>query len=138
MVNRPLKVILDTNILISSIVFGGKPEQILRKVIEKEVENVTSLTLLAELSRILAEKFNLEYESIKLIEKQMRKNFILTQPTEKLIVLKDEADNRVLEAAAKENCDYIVTGDKQILKLARFKNTKIITSTKFLEILDQK
>lgn len=138
MVSRPPKVVLDTNILISSIIFGGKPEQILRKVIEKEVENVTSPALLAELNRILAEKFNFEYESIRLIEKQMRKDFILTQSTDILNILKDEADNRVLEAAVKENCDYIVTGDKQILKLSRIKNTKIVTSTKFLEILDKK
>jgi putative PIN family toxin of toxin-antitoxin system len=61
----------------------------------------------------------------------------LVAPESKLSVLADDPDNRVLEAAAAADADYIVTGDKAMLDLGRFDRTVIVTPRRFLEILDE-
>lgn len=133
MPKAPLKVVLDTNVLISSIIFGGKPKQAVKLVLEKQIQGVTSKVLLAELSEVLTKKFQFDQAKINLLEKKIKKAFILTQPSETINILKDEPDNRVLEAAAESDCGYIVTGDKELLSLGNFNSIKIVTTAKFLE-----
>ncbi|MBI2040465.1 putative toxin-antitoxin system toxin component, PIN family [Candidatus Microgenomates bacterium] len=53
-------------------------------------------------------------------------------PHETLHILRDEDDNRVLEAAREGNCDFIVTGDQDLLDLGKYKKIKILTSEEFL------
>lgn len=133
MPKAPLKVVLDTNVLISSIIFGGKPKQVVKLVLEKQIQGVTSKVLLAELSEVLTKKFHFDQAKINLLEKKIKKAFILTQPSETINILKDEPDNRVLEAAAESDCDYIVTGDTELLTLGNFNGIEIVTTAKFLE-----
>ena len=133
MVRTALKVVLDTNVLVSSIVFGGKPKKAVKLVLEKKVSGVTSKVLLAELSEVLAKKFGFDQKMIDHLEQKIKKAFIITQPQKTLKILKDVADNRVLEAALETSCDFIVTGDTELLNLASFRGIKITTVTKFLE-----
>ena len=60
MVKKPPKVVLDTNLLISALVFGGKPKQVYNLVLEKQIIGITSPILLAELTEVLTKKFNFE------------------------------------------------------------------------------
>lgn len=133
MVRAPLKVVLDTNVLISSIIFGGNPKKVVQLVLEKQIIGVTSKVLLAELSEVLAKKFNFEEQRIIHLDQKIKKAFILTQPTKTLKIVNDEPDNRVLEAAVESDCHYIVTGDKELLNLNKFKSIRIVTVAKFLE-----
>lgn len=132
-----LRVTLDTNILISAIGFGGKPRAILLLTLQKKVHGVISPILLAELNEVINKKFpNLELQLIK-IEKQVRKKFMVVEPKKELNIVKDEDDNRVLEAAVEGKCDYIITGDKELLRLGKFKNIQILTADVFLDKLIQ-
>ena len=59
----------------------------------------------------------------------------LVAPKIKLgIVKEDEDDNRVLECAETANVDYIISGDEHLLKLRNYKNVKIVSPKKFLEV----
>lgn len=129
----PFKVVLDTNVLISSIIFGGRPKQAVKIVLEKQIIGVTSKVLLAELAEVLAKKFSFDQKRINHLEQKIKRAFILTQPKKTLKILKDEADNRVLEAALESDCDFIVTGDTELLNLGSFRGIKIINTAKFLE-----
>ena len=133
MARTPARVVLDTNILVSAIVFGGKPRQILLSILENEIQAVTSNTLLAELIETLSKKFKLSLTGLRLVEKQIRQNFKFIQPVTTISFLKDDPDNRVLEAASESNCHYIITGDKELLALASFKHIKIVTAGEFLK-----
>ena len=133
MVKRPLKVVLDTNILVSAIVFGGKPRQILSLVLEQKIQAIISPVLLTELVEILTKKFLMSSNDLRLIEKQIRDKFTIVQPKKIIKVLKDEPDNRVLEAALTGNCQCIITGDRELLVLSVFKEIKIVTAGQFLE-----
>lgn len=129
---KPLETLLDTNILISALVYGGKPEQIVKLILEKKVKGITSLTLLVELLDTLTQKFHFEPQKIQQIERLMKKSFHFVYPKRALHIVKDEDDNHVLEAAVEGNCKYIVTGDKQLLELRLFRGIKIITADQFL------
>ncbi|HCM38322.1 MAG: hypothetical protein UV61_C0022G0008 [Candidatus Gottesmanbacteria bacterium GW2011_GWB1_43_11] len=130
-------VVLDTNILVSAIVYGGKPQYILNLVVEKKIQAVTSYILLAELLEALSKKFPLSTGDLDLVEIQIKQNFIITTPRSTLKVVRDDTDNKVLEAAIEGNCTYIITGDRDLLDLVSYKNIKILTASEFLQIVKE-
>ncbi len=130
---KPVRVILDTNILISAIGFGGKPREILRFCLENKVKAITSQILIAELQEVISKKFPELIYKLDQIQRRINKKFKKVQPKSILKILNDEDDNRVLEAAAEGKCSYIITGDKELLDLRVFKNIKIVTVDQFLK-----
>lgn len=135
---RKPRVVIDTTVLVSGLLYGGKPEQVLDKAYDKEITAVISETLLEELKRVLFTKFKISAEYWSEIELQIRDSFELTEALIRLNVVKDEPDNRVLEAAVTGNCDYIVTGDKPLLALNEYQEIKIIGVSQFLELYPAK
>src|SRR3989338_9362379 len=89
------KVVLDTNIIISGIGFGGKPRKILDHILEEKFSGVISLILLAELEDVINKKFPELKDDLKLINKQIHKKFKMVRPEKSLRVVSDDADNRV-------------------------------------------
>lgn len=126
------RVVLDTNILISAILFGGKPRDVLSYIIKKEITGVASPVLLAELREVLIKKFKYPPRNLGFIEKKVRDNFIVVNPAIEIHVLKDEDDNRILEAAVTGDCQYIITGDKGFLIKKKYKKIHILTPHQFL------
>lgn len=131
---KPDRIVVDTNILISAFVYGGYPEQVLRTVFKKETIAVISPVLISELLEVLRKKFDFSFKKIIEIESKIKKFFLLYYPTESIHILKDEPDNRLLEVAIEGNCKYIITGDKELLKLSHYKNTYILSAKDFLQI----
>lgn len=132
---NPVKVVLNTNAIISGIGFGGKPRKIIDLALDKKIQAVTSSVLLAELEDVIFKKFpklSLDFESIR---EKIQKNFVLVKPKIDIDVVKDDDDNRVLEAAVEGECRFIVTGDRELLKLASYKDIKIVSPNGFIEIL---
>ncbi len=130
---KPPKILLDTNVVISALVFGGKPKEILNHVIRFEIEAVTSPQLLSELSEVLGKKFEFSRERVQLTESLIKKCFKIVYPSRQFDVVKDKDDNRVLEAAYEGNCNIIITGDKELLELAHFQGIEIVTPEEFLQ-----
>ena len=132
MVKKPLKTVLDTNIIVSALIYGGKPEQTYNLVLEKQIIAVTSTVLLAELTETLIKKFNFDSIRIEQLERIIKKHFKIVHPEETISIVKDEDDNRVIEAAVEGKCNYIITGDRELLDIGLFNNIKIITADQFL------
>lgn len=131
---NPAKVVLDTNILVSALVYGGNPEQIVELILDKKLIAFISLPLQTELVEILIKKFNFSTSSIETVEKLIEINFNLVYPTKTINIVRDEDDNRVLEAAVEGKCSYIITGDKELLNLKTFKDIKILNAAQFLQL----
>lgn len=125
-------VVLDTNIIVSALVFGGLPGDVLTKILENEVMGIVSRPLVAECLRILREKFHFAAERIEETQEMFDEHFLLVYPKDTITVVIDDPDNRVLEAAVEGDCDFIVTGDKLLLKLGVYKKIKIITAADFI------
>lgn len=127
-----LKVVIDTNILISAIGFPGKQRQILALVLAGKIESVSTNILLAELEDVVNKKFpRLKYDLIR-VKRKINKKFIMVSPKKSLKIIRDEDDNRVLEAAVEGECDCIITGDKDLLDQKKYKKIKILTAEQFL------
>lgn len=133
---KPAKIVLDTNIIISGIGFHGNPRKILDSVLEGEIDSVISPILLAELEDVVAKKFPKLKDDLDLINKKIKKKFKIVKPTESLAIVRDDDDNRVLEAAVEGKCDYIVTGDRDLLDLKEYKKIKIVKPGEFLKLIE--
>jgi putative PIN family toxin of toxin-antitoxin system len=129
---KKLRIVFDTNVLISAIIFKGKPREIYDFALNEKYETITSSTLIAEFTGILTKKFLLSLTEIKIIEQEIREVFEVVHPKETINVVRDVDDNRVLEAAVEGKCQYIITGDKDLLILKKFQDIEIVTPEQFL------
>ncbi len=129
-----MKVVLDTNILISAFVFpGGSPEAVYRLALEGRIEMVTSPALLAEFGRVLAEKFGWEASVAEEAVAQVLRIGVLVRPGETVAeIAADPADDRVLEAAAEAKADVIVSGDRHLLRLTTWRGVRVESAADFL------
>ncbi len=129
-----MRVVLDTNILISAFVFpGGVPEAVFRMAVEEQIDVISSGPLLAEFGRVLNQKF--EWEPLRVAEAlaQVADTVTVIHPRERVrIVNEDPADDRVLEAAAAGDAEVIVSGDVDLLRLRSWRGIRILKASAFL------
>ncbi len=130
-----LKVVLDTNVLISAILFGGKPRKILEKAIRGEIRLCLSEPMLEELSGVLRRsKFDYSPEMIQFILTELMGIADFVNPSETIhVVLEDPEDNKILECAVEAKANYIITGDSHLLKLSRYLHIEVLNAAAFLE-----
>lgn len=130
-----LKVVFDTNIYISAIIFGGNPRQCLELVRSKEIDLFSSKSILLELADKLQNKFHWSAQEVIEIIKGISQftNLISPQTTVELVKA-DPPDNRILEVALEAKVDYIISGDKKhLLSLNKFQNIPIFNAKQFLD-----
>lgn len=136
------RVVLDTNVYISALLRGRKPEIVIRlsSAPYKRYDLFTSPAILAELDRILNEKFHWRPEDRNLHTSRISKWADVVKPTKRITAIpaeRDDSDNRILECADKAKADYIVSGDSDLLDLKEYEGIKIITPAQFLNILEK-
>lgn len=131
-----MRVVLDSNVLISSFFWRGNEYEILRKALEGKFELLISGAILAEIENVLDKKFGVQAGRIKETVELIIANSTVIEPKSRLNVIRDdESDNRILECAVEGAADYIVTGDKHLLKLREYRRTLILGSENFLKII---
>lgn len=132
-----MRVVADTNVLISALLFGGLPEQILLAGLRGEIQLVISIPLVEELENVLTKRFRPEPRFIRDCSDFVRDVAEKVEVTSHLNVIKDpEGDNRVLECAVDGKADFVVSGDtKHILPLREYKGIKILSPSDFVKLL---
>lgn len=91
--------------------------------------------MIEELSRILTKKFHFSKKRLSKLQERLEKSTTLVVPSKQVTAIKtDEADNRILEAAVEARADYIVSGDKDLLRLRRFGDIAIVSPKTFFEL----
>ena len=131
-----IRVCLDTNILVSALLFGGKPEEILDLAARKQIKIISSPVILMELKQVLTDKFMWTDNDAKQSLKSLMTILTLVVPRHKINKIKYGPDNRILECALLAKTDYIVSGDKKhLLPLSEFEGIKIITASQLLKIV---
>ncbi len=130
-----MRLVLDTNTLVSGIGWDGPPRQILVALREARHSLMISTALLAELTRVL------RYPKLRSIAAHPLLPVVLAwlyQPEHLVvseeritIVRRDPADNLVLEAAVAGNADAIVSGDSDLLRLRVFRGIQILRAREF-------
>jgi putative PIN family toxin of toxin-antitoxin system len=134
---REVRVVADTNVVISALLFGGLPEQILLAGLRGEIQLLISIPLLEELENVLMKKFRLEPRFVKDSSDFVRDVAERVEVISHLKVIKDpEGDNRVLECAVDGKADFVVSGDtKHILPLREYEGIKILSPSDFVKLL---
>jgi putative PIN family toxin of toxin-antitoxin system len=135
-----VKIVLDTNIIVSALNWGGKPKAVFDTITNGFNSLFVSDDTIAEIGDALHKpKLNLTQSQINskinIIKKYGTK---IPVPLEHKInnACRDFDDNIILECAMAAKADYIITGDKDLLVLKEYNGIKIITAKEYLEIVN--
>jgi putative PIN family toxin of toxin-antitoxin system len=124
----------DSNIIISALSRGGKPQELLDLARHGGIEPAVSDAILDEVGRILSDKFEWSAERVNNVRAEIAAFTKHAVPTETLDVVKDDAsDNRIVECAVAAGSDVIVSGDKHLLALGSFRGIEVMTVSDFLQ-----
>ena len=128
-----MRVFLDTNVIISATATRGLCADVFREVLLSH-ELIVSESLLAEVARILKDKFRASSEIIEAVTRLLRQDTIFSQPTETLDSnIQDVDDLIILASALAGKADVLVTGDKELLALGSIQELEIISPRQFWE-----
>lgn len=128
-----MRVLLDTNVLISAILFSGVPRRLLEKALQGKIELVTSPALMAELEEVLTEKFDFPAVTASGVRQEMQLMAVVEEPVEIPDVARDPDDNEVLAAARRGQAEFMVTGDEDLLALGSYEGISILRPREFWE-----
>ena len=132
--NQHTVIVIDSNVWISALIFGGNPGKILKLFVDNKVEVVMSEEIITELRRIIINKFPLFVNSLNLLEASLRKDTVFVQLGSITIdASRDVDDNRILETAYIGKAKYIISGDKDLLVLKKYEDIKILSPVDFLK-----
>ena len=128
-----MRVVFDTNILVSALVFpGGQGDAALRRIIDGMDQLVMSKAILDELLEVLGRKFARDAEELAHVALFVFELAMVVAPKRRLRVVKDDPDNRILECAIAGRAEAIMTGDKALIALKNFKNIPVVTLRSYL------
>jgi putative PIN family toxin of toxin-antitoxin system len=133
-----IRIVLDTNVLISALFFGGNPQTVLEKAIMGQISLVLSKEILNEFEDVLCgRKFAYPPEISRTIVRELEAISELVFATRKIAAVKaDPYDNRILECAVEAGVDYVVSGDTHLLELKRFEDIPILSPAQFLKVVE--
>ena len=125
-------VTLDSNIFVSALVFGGEPWRVLKSAEDGLIRLDVSETIFEEFGRVLREKSEWSTEDVAKVQEKIRLFANLVTPTVAVrVVPYDAEDDPVVGCAAAARSDYLVTGDKHLLRLSTYGKTKIVKASEF-------
>jgi len=134
-----IKVVLDTNVLISALIRTGKSRILLFEIVRGKAQLILSRGILEEFAEVAA-----DHKIRKYIEEEDVTKFLrIISGTAKIVKIKsrfkvvkqDPSDDLVLRTAYDGGADYIVSGDEHLLSLKEFRGIKILTVNEISELL---
>jgi len=130
-----MKIVLDTNVFISGIFFGGPPSQILQSWRKSQIKIVLTEQILEEYQRV-GEELSAKYPSINIepiIELfTIFGEFVETKGITETIC-EDPDDNKFIECAIASKSKLIVSGDKHLLKISGYKEIEVFKPRQFVD-----
>jgi len=130
-----VRVVLDTNVLISGIFFSGPPAKILSHWRKGNFIAVISEPIILEYTRVakeISQKFT-QIEITEILGLFILNSEIIDPGGLEIRECEDLADNKFLECAIAGGCEVIVSGDKHLLKMSEFHGVKILKPRDFLD-----
>jgi len=128
------KVVLDTNIIISGVGWGGLPRKVINLWEKGKITLCISAEVFNEYLELLQRRIKpgKDYQwFVRLIDQ--RKNIEIVKPEEHFAVIKEDPDDNIfLDCAIAGKVEYIISGDEHLLNLKKFKGIKILTPGEFL------
>jgi putative PIN family toxin of toxin-antitoxin system len=130
-----VKIVLDTNVLVSGIFFSGPPYEILKAWRDGKIQLVISTEILKEYQRVadeMAQHFPgvdvSEIINLLMVEAEIAHVPPLPKP-----VCSDPEDDKFLACAVASAAKYVITGDKQLLMVSSHRNVEIVNPRWFVD-----
>jgi uncharacterized protein len=134
---KRFRVVLDTNVIISAILFGGTTREILELAIRGGIDLILSVPILDEVRDVLMrQKFGFSAEQATKVIDELYAISEVVNPDIRITAVKDDPDdNMILECALEAKSEYIITGDSHLLDLSIFQDIKIQTPAVFMNTI---
>lgn len=135
--HKRLRIVLDSNVLISAVVFGGKPREILERVFRGGLTLIVSPAILDEVEAVLGgEKFRFSGDAARVVVQEIESSAVVVNPTTAVSVVPDDPDdNQVIACALDGRADCLISGDQHLLKIGRYSSLPIVKPADFLATL---
>ena len=129
-----MKLVIDTNVLISAVFFGGKPRKVVESVIGGHVKACASGEIIKEYEEVLEEMISRKQGVLrKDLFQFLMKRIEIAQPVSEVRVCRDPDDDKFLSCAIEAGALYIVSGNKDLLDIGEYDGVTIITAAEFCE-----
>ena len=128
-----MKVLIDTNILISAYYFKGNERRLLQLIIEHKIRGTISPNIILELKNIMINKFKEDKEDTEKFVEKLLSVMDLTSEYKLEVDIRHDKDKIIIGSAIISDCDYLITGDNDILELGKYNKLKIMNASKFLK-----
>lgn len=129
-----MKIVIDTNVVISGAFFGGYPRKLLEIVAENKVSAWATPEIIEEYEEIVREMIDRKHGTL---HRDILSPFIsklsVIDPVSKLKVCRDPDDDKFIECAVDAKAMYIVSGDRDLLDIEDFDGIEIITAAEFCQ-----
>ena len=138
-----LRVVLDTNIVISGLIWRGTPHLLMQALVHDEFSAATSYELISELSRKLfgsklsAELLKREIAAENLLGIYVALCDVVSPSPLPTPVCRDPDDDAVLACAVAAKADLIVSGDADLLTLKRYEGIDVLSAAQALELVSR-
>ena len=132
------RIVIDTNVIVSSLIQRGHPNLIISDLfIEQKFQLCVSEELLAEYYEVLARpkfsKFPAFFIRAEALLVEIESKATKFVPTITLNLISDDADNMVLELAHECLADFVITGNTTDFTFPIYNQTKIVTPKEYYE-----
>ena len=132
-----IRAVLDTNIWLASIEWRGRGYKIRQYAEEYKFTPVCSLSILAELTRVLRRDFGYSDDDAYYWHNHIGSLCDLVSPESLLNVVPDNStDNKFIECAVEGEVEYIVSRDRHLLRIGEYEGIKIIDDKEFIAIIE--
>ena len=128
------RTVLDTNIYLSALRWGGNPAYILELSFKKKIIVILSFRQLDELQRVLAyERFGFtEIQQEQFLQNICAMALMIPTPGKLRVIQEDPSDNIILESAIIGDATRLITGDRHLLSLKSYNDVVIMTPAEFM------
>ena len=128
-----MKIVLDTNVLISGIFFTGPPYQILKAWQEGKIKIIASEEILSEYQRV-AEELSNQFPSVeanRILELITIHAEIIDATDFQITICEDPDDNKFIACALASKSKIIVSGDKHLINVSGYKGIQVVKPREF-------
>ncbi len=137
-----MRAIIDTNLLVGALAQrGGSASQILDLWRDGRFEHVASEATLREAELVVGarwiERLSSAEERDDLLAELRERSILVEAPILEELTLKDAGDRRLVEAAYAGNARYLVTADREVLRMWGYGGVEFVTSAEFLRALNE-
>ncbi len=130
-----MKLVVDTNVVVSGIFFSGPPYQILNAWRHGKIKLVLSPEIFSEYQRV-AEKLSNQFEEVDLsawLELLLANSSIVESAPLKESVCEDPDDDKFLACALASDATFIISGDKHLLDISGYRGVAVIRPRSFVD-----